>query len=110
MICPIADFLVDYRDEQSGLPLASYGLWEEKRGILSWTAGAVWGGLTAAADFADNFGEHKRADRYHQVAAEIKLAVEKHLWQPDLGHFAKMLSQTDGDVWLADRSVDASLC
>jgi len=110
MICPIADFLADYRDEQSGLPLASYGLWEEKRGILSWTAGAVWGGLTAAADFAENFGEHKRADRYRQVAAEIKLAVEKHLWQPDLGHFAKMLSQTDGDVWLTDRSVDASLC
>ncbi len=110
LICPIADFLMDYRDPESGLPLASYGLWEERRGVLSWTAGAVWGGLTAAADFAENFGEHERAKRYRQAAVELKLGVEKHLWQPDLDHFAKMIYQTDDEMWNVDRAADASLC
>jgi GH15 family glucan-1,4-alpha-glucosidase len=110
LICPIADFLVEYRDQDSGLPLPSYGLWEERRGILSWTAGAVWGGLTAAADFAENFGEQERAYNYRRVAAEIKMAVERHLWQPDLGYFAKLLYQSEDKKWQADLAVDASLC
>jgi glucoamylase len=110
LICPIADFLVDFRDQESGLPLASYDLWEERRGILTWTVGAVWGGLTAAADFAESFGENKRAQRYLQTAVEIKLAVEKHLWNPDLGHFAKLLFQTDDKQLQVDRTADASLC
>ncbi|MGB7095790.1 MAG: glycoside hydrolase family 15 protein [Anaerolineales bacterium] len=110
LICPIADFLVEYRDQDSGLPLPSYGLWEERRGILSWTAGAVWGGLTAAADFAENFGEQERANNYRKVAAEIKMAVERHLWQPDLGYFAKLLYQSEDKKWQADLAVDASLC
>ena len=110
LICPIADFLVEYRDQDSGLPLPSYDLWEERRGILSWTAGAVWGGLTAAADFAENFGEQERANNYRKAAAEIKMAVERHLWQPDLGYFAKLLYQSEDKKWQADLAVDASLC
>jgi glucoamylase len=53
----MADFLVDFRDPETGLPLPSYGLWEEKRGVLSWTAAATWGGLEAGANFAEAFGE-----------------------------------------------------
>jgi GH15 family glucan-1,4-alpha-glucosidase len=43
------------------------------------------------------------------VAAEIKLAVEKHLWQPDEGYFAKMLYQSDDELWQTDLAADASL-
>ena len=46
-----ADFLVSYRDEQTGLPLPSYDLWEERRGILSFTTATVYGGLIAAQTY-----------------------------------------------------------
>lgn len=109
LICPIADFLVDYRDPESGLPSPSYGLWEERRGVLTWTAAAVWGGLMAGANFAEDFGESQRAEHYRQVAEEIKLGVEKNLWQPDLGYFAKMIYQNPDNSWEVDQTIDASI-
>ncbi len=109
LICPIADFLVDYRDAESGLPLPSYGLWEERRGVLTWTAAAVWGGLMAGANFAEDFGESQRAEHYRQVAEGIKLGVEKNLWQPDLGYFAKMIYQNPDNSWEVDQTIDASI-
>jgi GH15 family glucan-1,4-alpha-glucosidase len=110
LICPIADFLVDYRDPEKGLPLPSYGLWEERRGVLSWTAAAVFGGLMAGANFAKKFGESQRAERYRRVAEEMKLGVEKYLWQPDLGYFAKMIYLSPDNAWAVDETVDSSIC
>ncbi len=45
LITSAADFIVRYRDQGTGLPLPSYDLWEERRGILSFTCAAVYGGL-----------------------------------------------------------------
>jgi len=109
LICPIADFLMEYRDPKSGLPLPSYGLWEERRGVLAWTAAAVWGGLMAGANFAEAFGEGPRAEEYRQVAQEIKKGVENLIWQPDLGRFAKMVFQEADHTWEVDSTIDASI-
>mgnify|MGYP003933999493 CR=1 FL=1 len=46
-----------YRDDETGLPRPSWDLWEERSGIHAWTVGATWGGLQAAANFAESFGE-----------------------------------------------------
>ncbi len=56
-----ADFLASWRDPATGLPWPSYDLWEERRGILTWTCGAVVGGLRAACELAKAFGELERA-------------------------------------------------
>jgi GH15 family glucan-1,4-alpha-glucosidase len=109
LICPIADFLTEYRHPENGLPLPSYGLWEERRGVLAWTAATVWGGLMAGANFAEAFGENLRAEEYRQVAQDIKQAVEKHIWQPDLDRFAKMVYQNEENSWEVDSTIDASL-
>ena len=50
LIVRAANWLVAYRDKDSGLPLPSWDLWEERRGVLAWTVGATWGGLQAAAN------------------------------------------------------------
>jgi GH15 family glucan-1,4-alpha-glucosidase len=109
LICPIADFLVEFRDPGSGLPLHSYGLWEERRGVLSWTAAAVWGGLMAGASFAENFGEQSRAEQYRQVANQMKQGVENDLWLADQERFAKMIIHNPDDSWEADITIDASI-
>jgi glucoamylase len=109
LICPLADFMASFRDEKTGLPLPSYDLWEERRGILSWTVATTWGGLTAAAHFAEAFGETDRAESYHKVAAEIKTGAEKHLWQAGLTRFVRMVNQKDDGNWEIDETIDASL-
>jgi glucoamylase len=100
--------LVEYRHPEIGLPLPSYGLWEERRGILAWTAAAVWGGLMAGANLAEDFGEIQRAEHYRKVAEELKQGVENYLWLPNLGCFAKMMIQRSDDSWDVDTTIDAS--
>ncbi len=109
MICPMADFLVSFRDPESGLPHPSYDLWEERHGILSWTVAATWAGLTAAANFAEAFGESDLTEKYRQAAAEIKAATDKYLWLPDQQRFARMLNHDPDGSWQVDAAIDASL-
>ena len=109
LICPMADFLAAFRDEETGLPLPSYDLWEERHGVLGWTAGATWGGLQAAANFAEAFGEMERAAQYRHAASDIKSGVDRYLWQPELKRFARMINRTPDGYWQVDSVLDASL-
>lgn len=103
-----ADFMCRYRDPVTGLPSPSYDLWEERRGMLSFTVGAVFGALTAAALFCTVFGEKERAERYRLVAAEIRDAATSHLWRPETGRFCRMLTAENGGFAM-DNAADASL-
>jgi glucoamylase len=109
LICPLADFITSFRDKQSGLPLPSYDLWEERLGIMSWTVAATWGGLNAAAHFAESFGEIERADNYRRAAEEIKIGAEAHLWRPKINRFARMVNIKEDGSWEVDETIDASL-
>ena len=53
LIKKAADFMSTYRDEVTGLPKPSYDLWEEKYGISTFTASAVYGALMAAGKCFD---------------------------------------------------------
>ncbi len=104
-----ADFMCRYRDDETGLPDASYDLWEERRGMLSFTTGTVFGGLTAASLFCTIFGEDDLADHYQQVASEIRDAASKYLWRPEIKRFCRMITRDDKGKLLYDDSYDASL-
>lgn len=104
LIVAAAEFLEDYRDGRTGLPLPSYDLWEERRGVSTFTAGAVYGGLTAAANFAELFGEDARAARYRKAAEAVRAGMATHLFVPEANRFARLLTETGVDL-----TVDASL-
>jgi len=104
-----ANWLVDYRDGDTGLPLPSWDLWEERRGVLAWTVAATWAGLQAAADFAAAFGEDELVAAYRSAADEIRAGAEAHLWSPELGHFVRMVNRRDDGGWDVDPTIDASL-
>ena len=109
LIIKAAEFLAAYRDEVTGLPAPSYDLWEERRGILSFTTGAVFGGLTAAGLFSTVFGETEAAERYRKAAAEIRDAASAHLWRSDLNRFCRMLTPKSDGGFHVDGTRDASL-
>lgn len=103
-----ADFLLAFRDDKTGLPLPSFDLWEERRGIFTYTTATVVGGLKAAAEMAALFEEGERARAYAQAAAEITAAMNEHLYCPREGRFARGILFRDG-VQTRDATVDASL-
>ncbi|MDR4507080.1 MAG: glycoside hydrolase family 15 protein [Candidatus Brocadiaceae bacterium] len=104
-----ADFLVSYRDEQTGLPLPSYDLWEERRGILSFTAATVYGGLLAAANISDIFYHTKKSELYRQTAEQMKKAIDEHLYSKEHKRFLRMIYPKKDGGYEIDATIDASL-
>lgn len=107
-----AEFMDEYRDPATGLPLPSWDLWEERRGVLTFTCAAVWAGLDAAARFAEAFGDVDHALRFGRAAAEVREGVLEHLWDRESGRFLRMLVPADreaGTREVRDATPDASL-
>jgi glucoamylase len=109
LIRKAAEFMVAYRDPHTKLPAPSYDLWEERRGILTFTCAAVYGGLVAAAEFAHAFGDAEHGERYAHAAREIRAGMDLHLWRPELDRFARMINVADDGSITVDATIDASL-
>jgi oligosaccharide amylase len=104
-----ADFLVEFRDPQLKLPLPSWNLWEDRRGIHTFTCATVVAGLRAAAKFSRLFAEHEKADIYETSANEICASMRTHLFNEKLGRFVRSIQVDSGGEYEADLTVDASL-
>ena len=109
LVCKAADFMVKFRDGETHLPSPSYDIWEERFGVHTYTCSTVYGGLMAARNFAQTFGDQERAQRYGQAATEVRDAMAKHLWSEGLGRFIRRLVPTDSGGWEIDSTIDASL-
>ncbi len=104
-----ADWMVEYRDPVTKLPEHSWDLWEERRGVLSFTVAAVWAGLQAAARFTDTFGEVEISAKYRQAAEEIREASIKYLYDTECGRFLRMITfHPDGSL-VKDYTIDSSM-
>ncbi len=109
LIRKAANFMVDFRDLKTGLPLPSYDLWEERQGIFTFTASAVYGGLTAAASVADLYGDQYLVDRYQNAANEVKEGILKYLYSEEHGRFLRGLYvDNDGDL-IPDATPESSV-
>ncbi|HVW66883.1 MAG TPA: glycoside hydrolase family 15 protein [Candidatus Peribacteraceae bacterium] len=104
-----AQFLCDFREEETGLPLPSYDLWEEHRGIFSYTVATVIAGLQAAANMAQMLGHVTHSERYHQVADDMKQALVFHLFDEKEQRFLKKIKRKNGQTIERDLTPDASL-
>ncbi len=104
------DFLASYREPHTGLPEASYDLWEERRGIHTFTVAAVWAGLNAAAHFARTFGDSGREDKYQAAQQEIKTAAVKYLYDEERNRFVRRVNvdRKTGNIDV-DLNIDSSV-
>jgi oligosaccharide amylase len=99
-----AEFLIHYKDVHTGLPLASYDLWEERNGVTSFTASVVYGGLLAAHNFAKTLGKEDDADKFYGEAENLRKAIMTKLWDENGKYFFKMI----GDNLERNNALDAS--
>lgn len=108
-VIPAASFLATYKDA-SGLPLPSYDLWEERYGVHAFTVASVYGGLLAAANFAEHFRDKARMVYYRGEAAKVKQAVEQYMYLAREKRFVRSLYWSRGkNTYEADSTLDASL-
>lgn len=104
-----AEFLVIYREKNTRLPYASYGLWEEQYAISTFTSSSVCAALLSAGKFAELLGEKKDAEKYFKEADIIKNAIIDNLYDKERGFFYKSLTLSNNDNELnKDIRVDSS--
>ncbi len=104
-----AQFLCNFRETQTGLPLASYDPWEEFRGVFTYTTACTIAGLHAAAQIANVLGHHQHSERYQSVADEMRQALLFHLFDEGTKRFVKYIQRRDGATITRNLTPDASL-
>jgi GH15 family glucan-1,4-alpha-glucosidase len=105
---PAAKFLCDYIEPLTGLPQASFDLWEEKYGTSTYTAASVYGGLMAAMRFANLLGKENDARTYEVIADRMQKAITTVLYDSELKMFVKQVRHTEDGELHYDRTIDTS--
>jgi GH15 family glucan-1,4-alpha-glucosidase len=100
--------MIKYRDER-GLPQPSYDLWEERRGVFTFTTAAVAAALSAASELAARFGTKHDARRFRQAAGEVRQALQEHLYHHELGRYVRRITFDSQGNKTIDGELDASL-
>ncbi len=97
-VVPAANFLCSFIDEATGLPHASYDLWEERFLCSTYTTATVYRALLVAADFADKFGSPDQATSWRDAAISL-LARRQTFVNPDRAGYRKgFLLTADGSL------------
>jgi GH15 family glucan-1,4-alpha-glucosidase len=105
-----AEFMLRFRDQESGLPLPSHDLWEERLGVHTFTVATVCAGLSAAANFAEAFGEMDHASRYRETVATMRQALLARLYYRDEHRLARAGMVRSGQEGLdLDTTCDSSV-
>lgn len=89
-----AKWMTEYRDA-AGLPLPSWDLWEERRGIHTFTVASTIAALRAATEFATDFGDTGRARWFKMAADQMLAALKQHLWHEPTKRFARMATRNE---------------
>jgi GH15 family glucan-1,4-alpha-glucosidase len=87
LVKPAADALLKYLS--NGLPRPSFDLWEERKGIYTYSCASVYSGLASAAAIGRILGDEGSASAWHGAAAELKDASLERLYDPALGRFRR---------------------
>jgi GH15 family glucan-1,4-alpha-glucosidase len=109
LVVPAADWMVEYVDDRNGLIRPSWDLWEERWGVHAFTVGAVWGGLDAARNFAELFGDEPSLARYRNAAERLREASDTHLYSSELGRFARRIAVEDDGTMTVDMVIDSAI-
>lgn len=86
-----SEFLMKQIHPETGIIKPSYDLWEERFGSGTFTSCTVYGGLRAAAKFADLFGKKDQYKQFNEAAEKVKQAILTYHYKADGGYFIKTL-------------------
>ncbi|MEN2773539.1 glycoside hydrolase family 15 protein [Acetivibrio clariflavus] len=98
------DFLINFIDNDTGLPKPSYDLWEERFGEHTYSCAAVYGGIMAGVKIAEILNIRREyVENWYKVAQDIKKAMEANLWKDEAGRFIRSV-RTKLNPWGSEHS------
>lgn len=109
MIRPMADFMAGHIDEVTGLPRASYDLWEEVFLTTTYTTSLTYAALLAAAELAEAAEDADSAVRWRSAADDILEAAQKHLFNHERQTFYKGVLVRNGEIEYNDTLDNSSI-
>ncbi|WP_028950133.1 glycoside hydrolase family 15 protein [Sulfurihydrogenibium subterraneum] len=104
-----ANFMANYTDPDTNLPLESYDLWEERRGIFTYTASTVYAGLVAASKIASLVGNKEESLIYKEEAEKIREGILKYLYDEETGRFLRGIYRDKNGNLIKDKTLESSL-
>lgn len=107
LVQPAGHFLTRFVDSSTGLPHASYDLWEERFGTHTYTAAVTYQALLVAADFAEQFEYPDDALKWRETANTM-LENSRVFFDNERGAYRKgFLLSEDGSL-VFDNTLDVS--
>jgi GH15 family glucan-1,4-alpha-glucosidase len=91
LVIPAANYLTKAIDRKIGLPIPSFDLWEERKGVHTYSACAVYAGLNGASEFSRSLGENDIAKGWKESADSIKKSIIERLYDNKLRRFRRSL-------------------
>lgn len=107
MIVPMANFLASFIDKLTGLPRASYDLWEQIFLTSTYTTAVTYSALLAASDLAVAANDQNNGVRWRSAADDIQASAHKYLYNIDKKVFNRGLTIKGSDI-IKDDVVDLS--
>lgn len=108
MVVPMANFLVEFTDKTTGLPRASYDLWEQTFLTSTYTTAVTFAALNAASDLATAAHDQNNAVKWRIAADGIQAAAHKYLYNENRKMFYMGVNiKKDGEIVYND-TIDCS--
>ena len=107
MVLPMANFMMTFINKLTGLPRASYDLWEQTFLTSTYTTSVTFAALLAASDLASAANDHTNAVKWRLAATDIQNSAQKHLYNQDKKIFYRGINFKDGKI-IKDEVVDCS--
>lgn len=103
-------FMNDYR-YPNGVPMESYDLWEERRGIFTFTTSAVYAGLVSARHLGNLLSDKITCEMCRNRYNDLKEVLINELFDNENGVFLRSIQYEGGDInqKKIDRTVDSSV-
>jgi GH15 family glucan-1,4-alpha-glucosidase len=105
LVLNTSEFLLNYRDPETGLPRPSFDMWEEKTGMFTSTISTVISAFQSAAGFAKVFYDSERQEKLTAAGTEMKKAMLAKLYDLKAQRFKKAIYPTG----IGDMTIDSSV-
>ncbi|MHC1755216.1 MAG: glycoside hydrolase family 15 protein [Methanosarcina sp.] len=97
LVIPAANYLTKAIDRETDLPISSFDLWEERKGVHTYSACTVYAGLRGACELARSLGDYANADIWKAAADRVKEAIIERLYDNKLKRFRRSLEDSTLD-------------
>jgi len=91
LVIPAANYLTKAIDRETNLPISSFDLWEERKGVHTYSACTVYAGLSGASKLSRSLGDYDNAKGWKDAADRIKESILERLYDDKLKRFRRSL-------------------